>query len=215
MTRETPLNPAASAVASDAILGALPAGFLAKVSQTATDRAQAWDAVADVLSPPDVRLVERLRSGELVQVWRQGSSWLGDDTHMLTAELMSLDVYARGAARREASDDLADLRSGYLALVGESDEAVGELRDVAALCREEAQAWATGQVEAAKALRVAQQELITGRLVGELPELAGRLVRESEANVWRLLGRLTLAILSAETGRDFQRAVLGERTRRR
>lgn len=195
--------------------GALPSAFLAKVSQTAADRARAWDAVADVLSPPDAALVERLRSGELVQVWRQGSSWLGDDTHMLTAELMSLDVYARGAARRESSDDLADLRNGYLALVAGCAHVMGGLRGVAALCRDEAQAWSTGQPEQAKALRVAQQELITDRLAGELPELAGRLVRESEANVWRLLGRLTLAILSAETGRDFQRAVLGERSRRR
>ena len=193
----------------------LPIAFLGKVSQTATDRAHSWDAVADVLSPPDAALVERLRSGELVQVWRQGSSWLGDDTHMLTAELMSLDVYARGAGRREAGDDLADLRTGYDTLVAPSAHLVAGLRDVAALCHEEAQAWSAGDVEHAKTLRVDQQDLITARLAAELPDLAGRLVREGEANVWRLVGRLTLAILSAETGRDFQRAVLGDRTQRR
>ena len=193
----------------------LPIAFLGKVSQTATDRAHSWDAVADVLSPPDAALVERLRSGELVQVWRQGSSWLGDDTHMLTAELMSLDVYARGAARREAGDDLADLRTGYDTLVAPYAHLVAGLREVAALCREEAQAWSAGQVEHAKTLRVDQQDFILDRLATELPDLAGRLVREGEANVWRLVGRLTLAIVSAETGRDFQRAVLGERARRR
>ena len=195
-------------------MGTLPAGFLAKVSQTATDRADAWDAVADVLSPPDAALADRLRSGALVQVWRQGSSWLGDDTHMLTAELMSLDVYARGAVRRAAEDDLADLRSGYDALVAPSAHLVDGLREVAAGCRAEAQAWSDGRADEAKALRAAQQDLIADRLATDLPELAGRLVREADANVWRLLGRLTLAILSAETGRDFQRAVLGERMRR-
>lgn len=203
------------APAPDALLSALPSTFLAKVSQTASDRARAWDAVAEVLSPPDAALVERLRSGALVQVWRQGSSWLGDDTHMLTAELMSLDVYARGAVRRGADDDLADLRTGYDTLVAPGAHLVTGLREVAALCREEAQAWSAGRVDHAKTLRVDQQDLITDRLATELPELAGRLVREGETNVWRLLGRLTLAILSTETGRDFQRAVLGERERRR
>lgn len=203
------------AAAGGGLLGALPSTFLAKVSQTATDRAHAWDAVADVLSPPDAALVERLRSGALVQVWREGSSWLGDDTHMLTAELMSLDVYSRGAARRDPHDDLADLRIGYDALVAPSAHLVDGLRAVAALCREEAQAWTDGRVEEAKALRAGQQDLITERLSSELPDLAGRLVREGEANVWRLVGRLMLAILSTETGRDFQRSVLGDRTRRR
>lgn len=194
--------------------GVLPAGFLAKVSQTAADRAQAWAALADVLSPPDAELADRLRSGALVQVWRQGSDWLGADTHMLTAELMSLDVYARGAVRRDAADDLTDLRTGYDALVAPSAHLVAGLREVAAGCRAEAQAWADGDVEQAKSLRAAQQELILDRLATDLPELAGRLVREADANVWRLLGRLTLAIMSAETGRDYQRAVLGDRVRR-
>ena len=203
------------ATAPEALLGALPSDFLAKVSQTATDRARTWDAVADVLSPPDAALVERLRSGALAQVWREGSSWLGDDTHMLTAELMSLDVYSRGAVRRDAADDLTDLRTGYDTLVAPYAHLVAALRKVAALCRAEAQAWSAGGVDHAKTLRVEQQDLITDRLVAELPELAGRLVREGEANVWRLLGRLTLAILSTETGRDFQRAVLGDRARRR
>ena len=194
--------------------GALPAGFLTKVSQTATDRSHAWDALADALSSPDAELVDRLRSGALVQVWRQGSGWLGDDTHMLTAELMSLDVYARGAVRRDADDDLTDLRTGYDALVAPSAHLVAGLREVAAGCQAEAQAWADGDLEQAKALRAAQQDLITDHLATDLADLAGRLVREADANVWRLLGRLTLAIMSAETGRDFQRAVLGERMRR-
>ena len=193
----------------------LPPAFLEKVARTAADRAAGWEALADVLSPPDVALVERLRSGALVETWRQGSSWLGDDTHVQTAELMSLDVFARGAARRDPRDDLADLLAGFEALVAPHADLVPPVRELAGLCRDEAAAWADGDPTRAKALRAGQQEFITECLVPGLPELAGRLAREAEANIWRLLGRLTLAILAADTGKDFQRAVLGEDLGRR
>lgn len=201
----------------------LPPTFLAKVAQTATARAEAWEAVADVLSPPDAALVERLRSGALTAIWREGSHWLGDDTHMLTAELMSLDVYARGALRRDPATDLADLQAGHEAHVADQSSLVPAVRELADLCRAEGAAWADGLMDHAKALRASQQEfvenhLVTGASGTGLPDVAGRLVRGADANVWRLLGRLMLAILSAETGKDFQRAVLGEgggRTRRR
>ncbi|PFG34399.1 hypothetical protein [Sanguibacter antarcticus] len=187
----------------------LPAVFLAKVVQTAGDRAASWDAVADVLSPPDAALVERLRSGALTEVWRQGSSWLGDDVHVLTADLMSLDVYSRAASRRDPADDLADLLADHESLVARDAGVVAPVRDLAALCREEAIAWAQGDPVHAKSLRVAQHDLVSSRLVPALPELGGRLVRDARANVWRVLGRLVLAILSADTGKDFRRAVLG------
>ncbi|SDB84104.1 hypothetical protein SAMN05216410_0365 [Sanguibacter gelidistatuariae] len=194
----------------------LPAGFLTKVSQTATDRAHGWDAVADVLTSPDATLVDRLRSGALAQTWRDSTGWLGEDAHVLTAELMSLDVYARGASRRTADADLADLRSGYAALVARDAGLVASIRELADLCREEAAAWTDARSDEAKASRVGQQDFITARLVPALPDLGGRLALEAEASVWRLLGRVMLGLLSADTGKDFQRAVLGEdRGRRR
>lgn len=201
----------------------LPPAFLAQVAQTATGRGAAWDAVADVLSPPDAALVERLRSGALTTIWREGSRWLGDDTHMLTAELMSLDVYARGAVRRDPATDLTDLRAGHEAHVADQRSLVPAVRELADLCRAEGAAWADGRVDHAKALRASQHEFVENHLVtaangAGLPDVAGRLACEADANVWRLLGRLMLAILTAETGKDFQRAVLGEgggRPRRR
>ena len=193
----------------------LPATFLAKVTETATHRALGWDAVADVLAPPDLALVERLRSGALTQTWRESTDWLGGDTHALTAELMSLEVYARGAARRAPADDLADLLAGYEALVARDAALAAPVRRLAELCRTEAVAWAVGNPVEAKAVRVGQQNYITECLVPGLPELGGRLALEAEAGVWRLLGRVILGLLSGDTGKDYQRAVLGDDLGRR
>lgn len=193
----------------------LPAGFLTKVAQTAADRARGWDAVADVLSPPDAALVERLRSGALAQTLREAASWLGDDTHVLTAELMSLEVYARGGHRRAPGDDLTDLLSGYDALVARDGGLVAPIRRLAELCRAEAAAWTDGHPDEARAVRAGQQDHITEHLVPGLPDLGGRLALEAEAGVWRLLGRVMLGLLSADTGKDFQRAVLGKDLGRR
>lgn len=193
----------------------LPQDFFGKVAQTALNRANGWDAVADILAPPDAALSTRLREGDLTRVWRESSSWLGDDTHMLTAELMSLDVYTRGAVRRDPETDLEVLRAGYDLLVADDAGVAVPIRELAELIREEAAAWEAENIELGRAERAKQQDFITEFLVPQLPELARRLAGEAEANVWRILGRLILAVLSSDTGRDFQRAVLGEGLGRR
>lgn len=193
----------------------LPPTFLPKVAESAHERARAWDAVADVLEVPDVALLTRLRSGDLAAIWRQSAAWLGDDTHMLTPELMSLDVYARSAPRRTLAQDLADFRAGYEEHVAPDVGFLLQIRRLADICRQESQAWSGGDIAQGRALRASQQEFIDAQLVPGLPELGRRLVDDAQVNVWRLLGRLILAILSVETGRDYQRAVLGEGLGRR
>lgn len=186
------------------------AGFRAQVAQAARDRAGSWDAVADVLAVPGAELVERLRAGELATLWRLGARWLGADAELFTRDLMSLDVYARGSRRRSVEDDLAALRADHDRLVAGEGDLVTPVRRVAEACREEADAWASGDMAAGRALRATERTLIEDSLVPGLADVGGRLAQEAEARVWRTLGRVVLAVLSVESGRDYQRAVLGD-----
>ncbi|MFH5824113.1 hypothetical protein [Georgenia sp. AZ-5] len=184
-------------------------GYLAQMAQAARDRAGSWDAAADVLAL-DEATVARLRDGSLAAAWRAASGWLGDDAELFLADLMSLDVYERGAARRTPEEDLASLRPDHRGIVGDQAAALaGAAREVARLCRAEADAWAGGDLAGGKALRGEERQVIDARLVPVLPALGGRLVREAGVSLWRTLGRLLLAVLSVETGTDYQRSVLG------
>ncbi|MGV8965851.1 MAG: hypothetical protein ACOH2F_06190 [Cellulomonas sp.] len=186
------------------------AGFTAHVAQVAQQRAAAWDAFADVLAAPEVDTVVRLRSGELTEIWRAGVSWVGADAEMFTAALMSLDVYARAAGRRTLASDHAAFLADHTTLVGPHLAALAPLRAVARSCSAEGAAWADGDLAHGKDLRAHQHALVEEHLVPMLPELAERLVVSARSDVWRVLGRLLLAFVSIETGRDYQRAILGE-----
>ncbi|WP_407342658.1 hypothetical protein [Pengzhenrongella phosphoraccumulans] len=186
------------------------AGFTAHVAQVARQRAAAWDAFADVLTAPEVDTVVRLRSGELTEIWRAGVSWVGADTEMFTAALMSLDVYARAASRRTLDSDHAAFEADHAALVAPYAATLANLRAVARSCSAEAAAWADADLARGKDLRAHQHALVDEHLVPVLPELAERLVVGARSDIWRVLGRLLLAFVSIETGRDYQRALLGE-----
>ncbi|WP_448073076.1 hypothetical protein [Georgenia yuyongxinii] len=188
---------------ADATVGA----FARQVAQAAGDRAEAWDAVAQVLTMDEAAVIA-MRGGGPSTAWRAGARWLGDDAGMFWADLITLDAFARGAGRRELSDDVAALGRDHAAIVIAALDVVAHVREVAALCRQEAAAWGRGDMGAGKALRGREREVIDARLVPVLPELGARLVREAEAKVWQTLGRLVLAWLSVEAGTDYQRAVL-------
>lgn len=190
-------------------------GFTAQVALVAQQRAAAWQGLTDVLAEPTPETVGRLRSGALVETWRAGVAWLGADATTLGSPLLSLDVWVRGAGRRTAQDDLATLTAEHHALVGADLPAIQQMTRVAELCREESRAWAEGDLEAGKALRAEQRTFLDAHLVGVLPEVGRRLVQDSRSELWRAVGRLLLAFLSAESGRDYQRSVLGDPARRR
>ena len=185
------------------------AAFHAQVAQAARDRAGSWEVVAEVLEPPSPGLVERLRSGEIATELRLAARWLGGDAEIFAGDLMRLDVHSRAARRRSADDDLATLAADHHLLGSDDSHLAAGARAVAAACRDEAAAWAAGDTAGGRALRAHEQELITDALLPALPDAAGRLAREGVSVVTRALGSLVLAVLSVESGRDYQRAVLG------
>ncbi|RYV49356.1 hypothetical protein [Pengzhenrongella frigida] len=187
-----------------------PAAFFDQVARVAGERAGAWEAFTAVLATPDRQTVARLRTGELAGAWRAGVRWLGADTEMFTAALMSLDVHARGARRRGADADLLALEVDHAALVAPHLPVLAHLPDVVALCRDEAAAWSAGDLVLGKDLRARQHAIVDEALVPTLPNLGEQLAGSAQADIWRVIGRLLLGFVSIETGRDYQRAVLGE-----
>ncbi len=180
-------------------------GFQAQLVQAARDRAGSWDAAAEVLAAPAERTVERLRSGEIATAWRLAARWLEADADLFTADLMSLDVYARAARRRDPADDLSALRADHTAHLAPAGDLADAARQVAELCRREADAWAAGDAPAARGLRADERTHLDEHLVPALPDAAASLAAHAETRVGRTLGRLLLAILSVETGTDYTR----------
>lgn len=188
-----------------------PIDFFDKVAATAQGRANGWAHIHRVLDTPDSALIEDLRSGALVEVWTDSAAWLGEDKHMLTAELMSLGVFARGAGRRSAQDDLDSFQADYNAVVGDQSELIAALTDLVEQCHAEAAAWEVHDLSLGKELRAQQSVFIDENISPALTDLCVGIVEKAQLNIWKVLARLILAYLSADTGKDFQRAALGSR----
>lgn len=188
-----------------------PTDFFDKVAATAQGRAKGWAHIHRVLDAPDSALIEDLRSGALAEVWTDSAAWLGDDKHMLTAELMSLGVFARGAGRRSAEDDLESFQTDYNAVVGDQSALIVALTDLVEQCQAEAAAWEARDLSLGKELRAQQSVFIDENISPALTDLCVRIVEKAQLNIWKVLARLMLAYLSADTGKDFQRAALGSR----
>lgn len=186
-----------------------------RIAATADARGEGWAALATLMEEPTEEVVAALRDGTTAKVLTEATAWLGADSPMVGGPLMSLEVFVRGAHRRTAEKDMRSLtedREAVADVVGKGAQAAlaAPMRELAALCHHEARAWAAGDDARGKELRARQREVADADLSEKAPGVAKALVEEGAANLSRTIGRLVLGFLSAETGRDYQRAVLGD-----
>lgn len=80
------------------------------------------------------------------------------------------------------------------------DHVATELEFVYFLCRKEADAWRSGELDQAKELRRTQRTFLTEHLGRWWPSFFERLVAASPAGVYRVVGELATAYLAVETG---------------
>ena len=73
----------------------------------------------------------------------------------------------------------------------------------------EALAWEAGDAELAKELRVQQAALIEGSLVDLIPEWAHQIDYVAKHPYVRMCARLSVSVLTVESGRDFDHTVFG------
>lgn len=188
------------------------------IASSADKRGEGWNALALLAQEPNPEVVAELRDGTIAATLKEATTWLGADSPMVAGPLMAMEVYVRGAERRTPEKDLRALAEDreeitrVLRAAGAPapEELAAPMRRLAALCHQEARAWSRGEDETGKSLRAAQHELASEDLGPALPLVGKAFVDEGITNQTRTIGRLFLAYLSAETGRDYQRAVLGD-----
>lgn len=184
------------------------------VAEIAGARAHGWALIADLLSPPDASLIERLRTGELVDELRQATDWLGDDAGRFLNVFMALDTFARRAARRDPEQDLQAIADEYHRLFPDGPpEEVTRLRQMASLCDQEAEAWAGGNHPLGKELRMRENRMLEDTMLEHLAGWCATLDERTRLMLYRSTARLLTSYLSVESGRDFDRLVFGDDSR--
>lgn len=188
------------------------------ISSSADKRGEGWNALALLADTLTQDVVDSLRDGTMAAVFKDATTWLGADSPMVAGPIMAMEVYARGSVRRDAAKDLRALtedREEIAKVLREagakqSEDLAPTMRKLAALCHQEAQAWGSGDDATGKELRARQHEVAASELAEALPIVGKTFVEEGITNQTRTIGRLLLGYLSVETGRDYQRAVLGD-----
>lgn len=180
-----------------------------QIAQIAGARAHGWRLCGELLAAPTPELVERLRSGELLEELSTSIAWLGEEAGRFLPSQMALDTFARRSRRRTAEQDLTDLSAEHARLWPEGAPWLDTYAALAASADEEADAWGRGDHTRAKELRVAQQHRIEDELVDELPSWAGGVDTSTTLMLYRTAVRFAVAHLSFESGRDFDAVVFG------
>ena len=182
---------------------------MARLGGVARSRAAGWQLCARLFGPPGPDLVEALRSGRLARDLTEAVSWLGQPAESFLPTVMTLDTYARRAARRAPEDDLADLAAEHARLWPDEVPWLAAFEDLAASAGREAEAWEEGEHARAKGLRLEQQERIEADLVDALPAWAVEAEAAASVMFYRAAARYAVLYLSFESGRDLATAAFG------
>jgi len=171
--------------------------FAARISFIAQQRARTWGSL-EQLWTGDPRLVEQIRSGVFGTQLREFFQEIGQEP-LAHGALMSLDVFSRGARRRNPQDDLQAFQQDHQALLGDSAY-LEDIRGMKRLCSDESAAWAAGNLNEGRACRRREFEILEGELERGLVERGRYIINHAQTHVWRTLARLMLAFLATETG---------------
>lgn len=179
-------------------------------------RALLWHVLAAVMAEPTAEHVELLRSGELHDRLGRAITWLGPEAKRFTDATLALGMIARRADRTDPEEMRTDLAQQFGQFFGEGAPFAAErlvlldaAADLADSCRREALAWEAGDAELAKELRVQQAALIEGSLVDLIPEWAHQIDYVAKHPYVRMCARLSVSVLTVESGRDFDHTVFG------
>lgn len=179
------------------------------LARIADARGTAWSLCHDLLGVPDEALATRLRDGAAAEELRLVTAWLGEESVRFMPVQISLETYARRARRRSLAEDLVELERGFTVNALQELAWRTRLAEVAEQCEDEARAWWSQDHETAKALRVAQRDLVEEHLSPVVPVWAAQVDSSASPMIYRTVARLLVAHLSFETGRDFDRVVYG------
>ncbi len=169
------------------------------------NRIRLWMLVREATSRPDEALVERLDSGEWMDDVRVAARWLGDAAQRFLPGLTSVE-----AAVKQEPVTLARLIEGYdIIVAGERTSLAESISDLMGQLAAERRAWAAGDDEHAKTLRLAEHDLLHTLMVPAIQQWCHDALHQQSSAVLSALIQVVVIVLSMETGRDFEQGMQG------
>lgn len=169
------------------------------------NRRRMWSLVLEVVARPDSSVVERLNSGAWVTGMQDAAQWLGDAAERFQPGLTALE---KTVAATPATLD--GLTRGFEAIAaGERTSLTSVIPDLLGQLAAEKRAWAGGDNEHAKTLRLAQHDQLHTRVVPAVQQWCYDALNQHRAPVLSAVMKVVAIVLSMETGRDFERAMEG------
>ncbi len=172
-------------------------------------RIRMWELVEEVTARPDETVVERLTSGEWVGGVQEGVQWLGD-----AAERFRPGLQAVQDAVDSEPVTLESLTAGYTTIISLQRTSLADvLDDLMGQLAAEKRAWASGDDEYAKTLRLAEHDQLHKRMVPAVQQWCYSALHQQSSPVLSSLIKVVVIVLSMETGRDFERGMEGREFR--
>ncbi len=169
------------------------------------NRIRLWELVHEVTSRPDQHIVDRLSSGEWIDDVRQAVQWLGE-----AADRFAPGLTAAEKALEEDAVTLESLMAAHDSIDVRRPVSLSEtLADLGGQLAAERRAWASGDDEYAKTLRLAQHDQLHTRVVPAIQQWSSEALHQQHSPVLTALVRVVTVVLSMETGRDFERRLGG------
>ncbi len=169
------------------------------------NRTRMWELVREVTARPDEAVVERLSSGAWVEDVREAVQWLGEAADRFRPGLLAVE-----AAVDEGAATLKSLSQGYEAITArESNSLTRMISDLMGQLSAEKRAWASGDDEYAKTLRLAEHDQLHKRMVPAIQQWSYDSLHQQSSPVLSALIQVVSTVLSMETGRDFERGTEG------
>jgi hypothetical protein len=138
-------------------------GFAA-VADIARRRAQGWLTFGQLFAAPTPEWVSELRSGAVRERLESAVGWRSGELDDFGPSMLTLGAFDRGARRRAVEQDLELLTVAHaeLATAQMLDSAHGACDLLRQLSADEAAGWSTGNLPAARELRVHQDRALRG-----------------------------------------------------
>ena len=169
------------------------------------NRARMWGLVQEVTARPDEAVVERLASGEWVEDVQEAVQWLGDAAERFRPGLLAVE-----AAVDEGPATLESLTAGYETIISLQRTSLADvIADLMSQLAVEKRAWASGDDEYAKTLRMAEHDQLHKRMVPAIQQWCYDALHQQSSPILSALIKVVVIVLSMETGRDFERGMEG------
>lgn len=180
------------------------------VARICMDRIHLWKLLGSVAD--GLQQINEDQLASWLEELGQAVAWIGEDARRFEPAVAAMRDYRHQGRLSEASGSWSEyVRRQYEWLergdiLGIQVEVADCARTMIASCRREAEAWRAGDIETAKQARNEQQGFMDQRAenlaMSVMPLLKGR-----PAALGSFMGNLILAVLTVESGKDFQTAV--------